>query len=49
MLLYLVRHAIAFGRDPAAWPDDRDRPLKPPKGARPVFFSERLVVLRLRR
>src|SRR3569833_2240348 len=27
MYLYLVRHAIAFDRDPAQWPDDRDRPL----------------------
>jgi phosphohistidine phosphatase len=25
--LYLVRHAIAFDHDPAAWPDDRARPL----------------------
>ena len=29
MLLYLVRHAIAFERDPQAWPDDRERPLTP--------------------
>ena len=29
MLLYLVRHAIAFEHDPEAWPDDRDRPLTP--------------------
>jgi phosphohistidine phosphatase len=29
MQLYLVRHAIAFERDPQAWPDDRDRPLTP--------------------
>jgi phosphohistidine phosphatase len=27
MNLYLVRHAIAFAHDPAAWPDDRERPL----------------------
>jgi phosphohistidine phosphatase len=27
MLVYLVRHAIADGRDPDRWPDDRDRPL----------------------
>jgi phosphohistidine phosphatase len=27
MLLYLVRHAIAYQRDPQQWPDDRDRPL----------------------
>ena len=27
MDLYLVRHAIAFDHDPAAWPDDRERPL----------------------
>lgn len=29
MRLYLIRHAIAFDRDPALWPDDRDRPLTP--------------------
>jgi phosphohistidine phosphatase len=29
VLLYLVRHAIAFDRDPQAWPDDRERPLTP--------------------
>jgi phosphohistidine phosphatase len=29
MQLYLVRHAIAFDHDPAAWPDDRERPLTP--------------------
>jgi phosphohistidine phosphatase len=27
MLLLLVRHANAGDRDPAKWPDDRDRPL----------------------
>jgi phosphohistidine phosphatase len=27
MLLLLVRHANAGDRDPAQWPDDRDRPL----------------------
>jgi phosphohistidine phosphatase len=27
MLLLLVRHADAGDRDPAQWPDDRDRPL----------------------
>ncbi len=27
MDLILVRHAIAFERDPARWPDDRERPL----------------------
>jgi phosphohistidine phosphatase len=27
MLLLLVRHANASTRDPAQWPDDRDRPL----------------------
>ncbi|MBA3894174.1 MAG: histidine phosphatase family protein [Gemmatimonadales bacterium] len=27
MLLLLVRHANAAERDPAQWPDDRDRPL----------------------
>lgn len=29
MDLYLVRHAIAFDRDPGRWPDDADRPLTP--------------------
>src|SRR5919108_1086248 len=27
MRVYLVRHAIAYNRDPEAWPSDRDRPL----------------------
>ena len=27
--LYIVRHAIAFERDAARWPDDRARPLTP--------------------
>ena len=29
MELYLVRHAVAFERDPAHWPDDSRRPLTP--------------------
>ncbi len=29
MDLILVRHAIAFERDPLRWPDDSDRPLTP--------------------
>jgi phosphohistidine phosphatase len=29
MLLYLVRHGVAFDADPTQWPDDRDRPLTP--------------------
>ncbi len=29
MDLYLVRHAVAFGRDPGRWPNDADRPLTP--------------------
>ena len=29
MDLYLVRHAAAFGRDSARWPDDSKRPLTP--------------------
>jgi phosphohistidine phosphatase len=33
MLIYLVRHAIAFERDSSRWPDDSDRPLTP-KGKR---------------
>jgi len=32
--LYLVRHAIAFGRDAARWPDDGKRPLSPQGEAR---------------
>jgi phosphohistidine phosphatase len=29
MDLYLVRHGLAFDRDPDRWPDDGDRPLTP--------------------
>lgn len=29
MKLYLVRHAVAHGRDPERWPDDSLRPLTP--------------------
>lgn len=29
MDLYLIRHAVAFGRDRESWPDDADRPLTP--------------------
>jgi phosphohistidine phosphatase len=29
MELYLVRHAVAFERDPKRWPDDAERPLTP--------------------
>ena len=29
MDLYLIRHAIAFDRDPLRWPDDGERPLTP--------------------
>jgi phosphohistidine phosphatase len=32
--LYLVRHAIAFDRDPSRWPDDGQRPLSPQGEAR---------------
>jgi phosphohistidine phosphatase len=32
--LLLVRHAIAFNRDPDRWPDDGDRPLTPEGEAR---------------
>lgn len=34
MELYLVRHAIAFERDPARWPEDGERPLSPQGEAR---------------
>src|SRR5438876_7931296 len=34
MELYLVRHAIAFERDPARWPADGERPLSPQGEAR---------------
>jgi len=27
VIVYLIRHAKAFERDPSAWPDDRQRPL----------------------
>jgi len=29
MLLVLIRHAVAFQRDPGRWADDRKRPLSP--------------------
>jgi len=29
LYLYLVRHAVAHGRDPERWPDDSRRPLTP--------------------
>ena len=29
MEIYLVRHGVAEKRDPARWPDDRNRPLSP--------------------
>lgn len=29
MYLYLVRHAVAYGRDSERWPDDSRRPLTP--------------------
>lgn len=29
MYLYLVRHAVAYKRDPDRWPDDSKRPLTP--------------------
>jgi phosphohistidine phosphatase len=32
--LYLVRHAVAFSRDPTRWPDDGERPLTPEGEAR---------------
>jgi phosphohistidine phosphatase len=32
--IYLIRHAIAFDRDPRRWPDDRQRPLTHKGGAR---------------
>jgi phosphohistidine phosphatase len=34
MHLYLVRHAVAFSRDPTRWPDDGERPLTPEGEAR---------------
>jgi len=34
MILYIVRHAVAFERDAAKWPDDRDRPLTEKGAAR---------------
>ncbi|HET7869408.1 MAG TPA: histidine phosphatase family protein [Actinomycetota bacterium] len=34
MDLYLVRHAVAFSRDPTRWPDDGERPLTPKGEAR---------------
>ena len=40
MDLLLIRHAVAFERDPQQWPDDRDRPLTP-QGARSFKRSAR--------
>jgi phosphohistidine phosphatase len=34
MDLYVIRHAIAFERDPSRWPNDGDRPLTPEGEAR---------------
>lgn len=34
MQLLLIRHAIAFERDPSRWPDDSERPLSPRGHAR---------------
>jgi phosphohistidine phosphatase len=34
MDLYLIRHAVAFSRDPTRWPDDGERPLTPEGEAR---------------
>jgi phosphohistidine phosphatase len=34
MIVYLVRHALAFDRDASQWPDDRDRPLTDKGAAR---------------
>lgn len=41
MDLYLIRHAVAFGRDHGRWPNDADRPLTPDgeEGFRPVARS----------
>jgi phosphohistidine phosphatase len=43
MILYLVRHAVAFDRDAGRWPDDRDRPLTEKGAAR---FRKVAAVLR---
>jgi phosphohistidine phosphatase len=40
--LYLVRHAIAFERDDARWPDDSKRPLSPEGEARSRVASRGL-------
>jgi phosphohistidine phosphatase len=34
MDLHLIRHAVAFSRDPTRWPDDGERPLTPEGEAR---------------
>jgi phosphohistidine phosphatase len=42
MLLLLIRHAHAGDRDPAKWPDDRDRPLTD-KGRKTQRMMARLL------
>jgi phosphohistidine phosphatase len=53
MDLYIVRHAIAFDRDPEQWPDDSQRPLTPrgirrfraaAQGARRVIAAPEVVL-----
>lgn len=45
MILYLVRHAVAYDRDAARWPDDRERPLTAKGAAR--FRKVAAIVPRL--
>ena len=47
MDLYLVRHAVAFGRDAARWPDDSARPLTPEPGPDTHAGERRATLLAL--
>lgn len=49
MDLYLVRHAVAFGRDYGRWPNDADRPLTPDgeEGFRPAARGLGALVLKV--
>lgn len=42
MIVYLVRHAIAFERDPGKWPDDSRRPLAKKGEARFIKLARQL-------
>lgn len=47
MILYIVRHAVAFDRDSARWPDDRERPLTKKGERRFVAVADVLKAMEL--